>query len=82
MTPAEEVRRACQALNNDKGTGGQTKLARLLPLNSHGKPVNSRTVRRWIAGKTEPHPVLLERIRDIREQAENDGQQKGCALAP
>ena len=58
MTPAEQTRLTVETL----GKGGQTKLARLLP-------VNPRTVRRWLAGKTEPHAVLLEKIIKLREGA-------------
>jgi hypothetical protein len=70
MTPAEEIRATIKAL----GTGGQRKLARLLPLNAHNKPVNPRTIRRWLAGKSNPHPMMLESVRAIRDQVE--GQAK------
>lgn len=62
MTPAEEVRLACESL----GEGGQSKLARLLPSRVPGKHVNSRTVRRWLTGKSVPCPEHLERVRAIR----------------
>ena len=56
MTPAEETRLTIKSL----GKGGQTKLARLLS-------VNPRTVRRWISGKFEPSPVMLEKIISLRD---------------
>jgi hypothetical protein len=62
MTPAEEVRLTCQLL----GEGGQSKLARLLPSRIPGKLINSRTVRRWIAGKTTPSDEMLARIIGLR----------------
>lgn len=63
-TPAEEVRLTCESL----GEGGQSKLARLLPSRVPGKHVNSRTVRRWVAGKTAPDDEMLKRIRSIGQR--------------
>jgi hypothetical protein len=62
MTPAEEVRLTCESL----GEGGQSKLARLLPSRVPRKHVNSRSVRRWLAGKSVPNAEMLEQIRSIR----------------
>lgn len=45
MTPAE-LRRVCESLNDERGTGGQTRLARLLGW-------DSSTVRRKLAGKSK-----------------------------
>jgi DNA-binding transcriptional regulator YiaG len=55
MSHIEEIRLTIAVL----GWGGQTKLARHLS-------VNPRTVRRWLARRTKPHPVLLEKIIKLR----------------
>ena len=65
MTPAEEIRHLCDSLN----PGGQSELARRLPSLSTTGHINSRTVRRWIAGKSTPTPEMLEQIRAIRPLA-------------
>lgn len=44
MTPAE-LRAICDSLNDERGTGGQTRLARLLGW-------DASTVRRKLTGKT------------------------------
>jgi hypothetical protein len=64
MTPAQQVRLACEAV------GGQTKLAGMLDSHVPGKKINPRTVRRWVAGKASPHPLLLEKIIDIAAHPE------------
>jgi hypothetical protein len=64
LTPAEEVRMTCKSL----GEGGQSELARLLPSRVPGKTINSRTVRRWLAGKSTPSDEVLERIRTIGQE--------------
>jgi plasmid maintenance system antidote protein VapI len=43
---ADELRAICDSLNDERGTGGQTKLARLLHW-------DSSTIRRKIAGKSK-----------------------------
>ncbi len=43
MTPAD-LRAICNSLNDERGTGGQTKLARLLEL-------DASTIRRKLSGK-------------------------------
>ncbi len=43
---SEELRSICDSLNDERGTGGQTKLARLLEW-------DASTVRRKLAGKTK-----------------------------
>jgi hypothetical protein len=45
MTP-EELRAICDSLNDDRGTGGQTKLARLLDW-------DASTIRRKLSGDTK-----------------------------
>lgn len=45
MTPAE-LRRICDTLNDEHGTGGQTELARRLKW-------SDRTIRRKLAGKSK-----------------------------
>jgi DNA-binding transcriptional regulator YdaS (Cro superfamily) len=45
MTP-DELRAICDSLNDERGTGGQTKLAGLLCR-------DSSTIRRKLAGKTK-----------------------------
>lgn len=65
MTPSEEIRLTCEALN----PGGQSKLARMLPSHIPGKHINPRTVRGWISGRSEPHPLLMDRIRAIRDSS-------------
>ncbi len=70
MTPAEQIRLTVEALNNANGRGGQTRLARLLP-------VNGRTVRRWLAGKATPHPVVLEKIVALRGRMATGGERSG-----
>jgi hypothetical protein len=62
MTPAEEIRLVCESL----GEGGQSKLARLLPSEGPTGHVNSRTVRRWLAGKTTPSDAMMRRIRAVK----------------
>lgn len=66
MTPSEEIRLICETLN----PGGQSKLARMLDSHIPGKNINPRTVRGWISGRSKPHPLLMEKIREIgrREQ--------------
>ena len=59
------MRLVCESL----GEGGQSKLARLLPSRIPGKHVNSRTVRRWLAGKTTPDDEMLERIRAVHSSS-------------
>lgn len=59
MTP-EELRSIGESLY---GPRWQSELARTLP-------VNSRTVRRWLAGKSRIHPALAERIRQMLAEAE------------
>ena len=55
MTPSE-LRTICDSLN----PGGQSKLARMLP-------VNDRTVRRWLSGERPIHQAMVARIRDLTE---------------
>ena len=45
MTP-EDLRAICDSLNDERGTGGQTKLARLLDW-------NPSTIRRKLSGDTK-----------------------------
>jgi plasmid maintenance system antidote protein VapI len=45
MTPAE-LRKICESLNDERGNGGQTRLARMLKR-------SSRTIRNKLAGKTK-----------------------------
>lgn len=51
MTPAE-----LRKLGKKHGRGWQARLARDLP-------VNARTIRRWLSGKTTMHPAIAKQIR-------------------
>lgn len=64
MTPAE-----LRKLGDKHGRGWQTRLARALP-------VNVRTVRRWLAGKTRIHPALAVRIRGLLKRNRPKGQKE------
>jgi DNA-binding transcriptional regulator YdaS (Cro superfamily) len=57
MTPAE-LRAICDSLNDERGTGGQSKLARLLGW-------DSSTIRRKLAGRskiTQSNQLAIERV--------------------
>ena len=64
MTPVQQVRLA------RKAAGGQTKLAGMLDSHVPEKKINPRTVRRWVAGKASPHPLLLEKIIELAAHLE------------
>lgn len=53
MTPAE-----LRALGSKHGRGWQARLAR-------ETPVDPRTVRRWLSGKTTMHEAIAARIRQL-----------------
>ena len=62
-----ELRRICDALNDERGTGDQSGLARRLESHVPGTRVDSRTVGSWVAGRTTPCEWHLEQMRGIRE---------------
>jgi hypothetical protein len=53
MTPSE-----LREIGDQHGRGWQTRLARELP-------VNVRTVRRWLAGRTQMHEAIERRVKEI-----------------
>ncbi|QEL14811.1 helix-turn-helix domain-containing protein [Limnoglobus roseus] len=55
MTPAE-----LRTLGNKHGRGWQARLARELP-------INARTIRRWLSGKTTMHPAIAKQVRHVME---------------
>lgn len=59
MTPAE-LRAICDSLNDERGTGGQTRLAELLDW-------DSSTIRRKLAGKTRITRTDELAIRNVTE---------------
>jgi hypothetical protein len=61
MTPAE-LRTIGESLY---GPRWQTKLARALP-------VNPRTVRRWLAGKTKIRQLVAERIKSLTQKTQSE----------
>jgi hypothetical protein len=65
MTPSE-LRRICESLDDERGTGGQTRLARLLKW-------SDRKVRRKLAGE----PISFSDEMAIRHVLECDGSGSG-----
>jgi hypothetical protein len=66
VTP-EELRALCNLLNDDRGTGGQSKLARLVPC-------NPRTIRRMLAGQMAIRPLVAARIRLVVRRGKKANQ--------
>jgi hypothetical protein len=60
MTPAE-LRVACDSLNDERGTGGQTTLARLLGW-------DASTIRRKLAGKSKISRADELAVRHVAER--------------